>query len=45
MFQALPAHLYEVLYQRYLVYCVRVMSVGYARNIPSADGAALLEDE
>jgi hypothetical protein len=31
MVRALPAHPQEVLHKRNLVYCVRVMSVGYTR--------------
>jgi hypothetical protein len=32
MFRALLARLQEALHKRLLVYCVRVMSVGYTRN-------------
>jgi hypothetical protein len=52
MFRALLAHPQEVLHQRHMVYCVRVMSVGctrigvkQARNILSAVCVGLPEDE
>jgi hypothetical protein len=55
MFRALLAHPQEALHKRHLVYCVRVISVGYAilvqptekhaRNIPSALFAAPPEAE
>jgi hypothetical protein len=53
MFRALLAHLQEALHKRYLVYCLRRMSVGcaalqltlYSRNIPNAVCAAYPEDE
>jgi hypothetical protein len=55
MFRALLAHSQEALHKRYLVYCVRVMSVGCARievplqswfsNTPSAACVAPPEDE
>jgi hypothetical protein len=32
MFRALLAHLQEALHKRHLVYCVRVMSVGYYQD-------------
>jgi hypothetical protein len=37
MFRALLAHLQEVLNQRHLVHCVRVMSVGYHFNPGAAN--------
>jgi hypothetical protein len=53
MFRDLLAHPQESLHKRHLVYCVRVMSVGFAmiavslhvRNIPNAVCAANPEDE
>jgi hypothetical protein len=52
MFRALLAHPQEALHKRHLVYCVRVMSVGYTKigvelvsNIPSAASSEPSEDE
>jgi hypothetical protein len=57
MFRALLDHPQEAIHKRYLVYCVRIMSVGcatiavhnqltlYARNIPSAVSESPPEDE
>jgi hypothetical protein len=47
MFRALLAHPQEVLHERHLVYCLRVMSVGYTRIefhfIPGASEGSIHE--